>query len=89
MSEGTPIGRSIDPEAYEKGRRSSEDADIDAGFGEAAADSGPDDADIDAEDLRSSDDDDRRAAFGRSAEDRDDADVADSDDITERLVDGR
>jgi hypothetical protein len=89
MSESTPIGRTDDPAAYETARRSSEDADIDAAFGDAAADSGPDDVDIDAEDLRSSDDDDRRAAFGRSAEDQDDADAADSDDITERLVDGR
>jgi hypothetical protein len=89
MSEGIPIGRLNDPEAYETGRRSSEDDDVDAGFGGAAVDSGPDDPDIDAEELRSSSDDDRRAGYGRSAGDQDDEDSAESDDITERLLEGR
>jgi hypothetical protein len=89
MSESTPIGRTDDPAAYESARPSSEDADVDAGFGGRAADSGPDDPDIDAEDLRSSTDDDRRAGSGSSVGDQDDLDVADSDDITERLVEGR
>jgi hypothetical protein len=89
MSESAPIGRTDDPLAYETSRRTSEDGDVDAGYGAAATDSGPDDPDIDAEDLRSSSDDDRRAAFGTSVVDRDDLDVAASDDITLRLSDGR
>jgi hypothetical protein len=89
MSESTPIGRTDDPQAYETARRSADDDDVDAGFGGAAADSGPDDPDIDGEELRSSSDDDRRAGSGRSAGDQDDEDVAESDDITERLLEGR
>jgi hypothetical protein len=89
MSESAPIGRTDDPLAYETARRTSEDDDIDAGYGRAAADSGPDDPDIDAEDLRSSEDDDRRAGYGTSAGDQDDLDVAASDDITLRLSEGR
>jgi hypothetical protein len=89
MSESAPIGRTDDPLAYETARRTSEDDDADAGFGATVADSGPDDPDIDAEDLRSSSDDDRRAGFGTSVGDRDDLDVAASDDITLRLSEGR
>ena len=89
MSESAPIGRTDDPLAYETGRPTSEDEDVDAGFGAAPADSGPDDPDIDAEDLRSSSDDDRRAGFGSSIADRDVLDVAASDDITLRLSEGR
>jgi len=89
MSESAPIGRTDDPEAYVTARRTSEDADADAGYGGAAADSGPDDTDIDAEELRSSSDDDRRAGYGTSIEDQDALDVAASDDITLRLSEGR
>ena len=89
MSESAPIGRTDDPAAYETGRRTSEDSDVDAGFGSAAEDSGPDDPDIDAEELRSSSDDDRRAGYGTSVGDLDDLDVAASDDITLRLSEGR
>lgn len=89
MSESAPIGRTDDPEAYVTARRTSEDADVDAGSGGPGADSGPDDPDIDAEELRSSSDDDRRAAFGTSVGDLDDLDVAASDDITLRLSEGR
>jgi hypothetical protein len=89
MSESAPIGRTDDPLAYETTRRTSEDADVDTEYGGAAADSGPDDPDIDAEELRSSADDDRRAGRGTSIEDQDDLDVAASDDITLRLSEGR
>jgi hypothetical protein len=89
MSESAPIGRTDDPEAYVTARPTSEDEDVDAGFGRGAADYGPDDPDIDAEDLRSSSDDDRRAAFGTSVADQDTLDVAASDDITLRLSEGR
>jgi hypothetical protein len=89
MSESAPIGRTDDPLAYETTRRTSEDGDVDAGYGGAATDSGPDDPDIDAEELRSSSDDDRRAAFGTSVVDQDDLDVAASDDVTLRLSEGR
>jgi hypothetical protein len=87
MSEGTPISRN--PGAYDRGRRSSADDDAAAGFGGAAADAGRDDPDIDAEELRSSSDDDQRAALGGSVSDQDDRDVADADDITLRLTEGR
>jgi hypothetical protein len=89
MSESAPIGRTDDPEAYETIRRTSEDDDVDAGYGGSVADSGPDDPDIDAEDLRSSSDDDRRAGYGTSAGDQDDLDAAESDDVTRRLSEGR
>jgi hypothetical protein len=89
MSESAPIGRTDDPEAYVTARRTSEDDDVDAGYGRAATDSGPEDPDIDAEDLRSSSDDDRPAGFGTSVGDQDDLDVAASDDITLRLSEGR
>ena len=84
MSEGTPISRN--PGAYEKGRRSSADDDVAAGFGQAPAGSGSDDPDIDAEELRSSSDDDRRAASAPSIGDQDDRDAADADNITLRLT---
>jgi hypothetical protein len=89
MSEGTPISRLGDPDAYETARRSALDDDVAAGSGGTVADSGPDDPDIDAEDLRSSGDDDRRAGYGTSVGDQDDLDVAASDDITLRLSEGR
>ena len=86
MSESAPIGRTHDPDAYVTARPTSEDEDVDAGYGGAAADFGPDDPDIDAEDLRSSSDDDRRAGSGTSAGDQDDLDAAESDDVTLRLT---
>ena len=85
MSEGTPINRPFDPDYYDR-KRSSEEEDIDAGYGGAAPDSGPDDPDIDAEELRSTDDDDRRAAFGGSISDQDDRDAEDAGNIALRLT---
>jgi|tagenome__1003787_1003787.scaffolds.fasta_scaffold20961411_5 hypothetical protein len=79
MTEGTPIGRTDDPDAVESSRRSSADADHEAVY------AAPDESDRDPEDERESVDDDRASGFRRSTGDQDDVDAEEADDITLRL----
>jgi hypothetical protein len=83
MTEGTPIGRTDDPDAVESSRRSSADADHEAAY------AAPDESDRDPEDERESVDDDRTAGFGRSAGDQDDVDAQEADVIAARLSSDR
>jgi len=79
MTEGTPIGRTDDPDAVESSRRPSADADHEAVY------AAPDESDRDPEDERESVDDDRASGFRRSTGDQDDVDAEEADDITLRL----